>query len=149
MNQQKFVFNQYLYSQYWINSYSIATNLTSIIYFYLFIFLLYTLNLFYYCKHIFSIYYDCFSKVGNLSWRWPEGYLFNSYYTKVLGKALLHSLNCFTLPLILTLKCWMLSKEASSTIIWVFGMIQPRIKPWSPWPLTNTLLIRPMTLTLA
>ena len=32
-----------------------------------------------------------------------EGSLFNSYYTEVLGMALLHSLDCSTLPLILTL----------------------------------------------
>ena len=30
------------------------------------------------------------------------------------------------------------SKEVSSTIFWVFGMIQPGIEPWSP--LVNTLL---------
>ena len=33
---------------------------------------------------------------------------------------------------------------ASSTIFWVFGMIQPGIEPQSPGPLANTLLIRPM-----
>ena len=31
-------------------------------------------------------------------------------------RALFHSLDCSTLPLILTLKCWVLSKAASSTI---------------------------------
>ena len=39
----------------------------------------------------------------------------------------------------------MLSKAASSTIFWVFGMTRPRIEPWSPGSLANTLLIRPMT----
>ena len=39
------------------------------------------------------------SKVGDLS----RGSLFDSYYTEVLGKPLLHSLHCSTLPLILTL----------------------------------------------
>ena len=36
------------------------------------------------------------------------------------------------------------SKVASSTIFGVFGMTQPGIEPKSPWPLPNTLLIRPM-----
>ena len=27
---------------------------------------------------------------------------------------------------------------------WVFGMTQPGIEPWSPEPLANTLLIKPM-----
>ena len=34
---------------------------------------------------------------------------------------------------------WVLSKEASTTIIWVFGMIWPGIEPRSPEPLANTL----------
>ena len=38
----------------------------------------------------------------------------------------------------------MLSKAASRTIFWVFGMIRPGIEPQSPGPLVNTLLIRPM-----
>ena len=33
----------------------------------------------------------------------------------------------------------MLSKEASSTIFWVFGMTRPGIEPRSPGPLANTL----------
>ena len=53
--------------------------------------------------------------------RWPEGSLFNSYYTEVLGRVLLLSLNCSTLNLIHTyihtyLILWVLSKEVSSTI---------------------------------
>ena len=43
------------------------------------------------------------------------------------------------LPLIHTLYCWVLSKEVSSIIFKVFGMMQPRIKPRSPRPLANTL----------
>ena len=46
----------------------------------------------------------------------PKGSLFNSYYTEVLGRVLLISLDCFTLPLIRTLYYWVLSKEVSSTI---------------------------------
>ena len=38
----------------------------------------------------------------------------------------------------------MLSKVASSTIFWVFGMTWPGIEPRSPRPLANTLLIKPM-----
>ena len=45
------------------------------------------------------------------------------------------------LPLIHTL-CWVLSKEASSTISFlVFGMTQPGIEPRSLRPLVNTLTI--------
>ena len=43
------------------------------------------------------------SKFGNLSQGWPKGSLFNSYYTKMLGRVLLHSLDCSTLPLMRTL----------------------------------------------
>ena len=38
-----------------------------------------------------------------------------------------------------------LSKEASSTIFWVFGMTQPGIEPRSPGPLVNTLTAGPMS----
>ena len=62
-------------------------------------------------------------KVDDHSRGWPKGPLFDSYYTKVLGRALLLSLNCSTLPLIRTLKCWVLSKKASSTIFQVFGYV--------------------------
>ena len=85
-----------------------------------------------------------YPKVGDLSRGWPECSLFNSYYTEVLVRALLLSLDCPTLPLTLTLECWVLSKAASSTIFWVFGMTWPGVEPWSPRPLANTLLIRPM-----
>ena len=43
------------------------------------------------------------SKVDDLSRGWPECTLFNSYYTNVERRVLLHSLDCSTLSLILTL----------------------------------------------
>ena len=57
----------------------------------------------------------------------------------------------YSIPRIASLCPWylpynaVLSKAASSTIFWVFGMTLPGIEPWSPGPLANTLLIRPMT----
>ena len=42
-------------------------------------------------------------KLSPFSQGWPEGSLFDSYYTKVLGRALLLSQDCSTLPLIRTL----------------------------------------------
>ena len=41
--------------------------------------------------------------------------------------------------MIRTLYCWVLSKEVSSTIFKVFGMIRPRIEPRFSGPLANTL----------
>ena len=76
--------------------------------------------------------------VRDRSWGRPEGYLFNSYYIEVQGRALLLSLDCSTLTLIRTLYCWVLSKEVSSTIFKVFGMTWPMIEPRSPGPLANT-----------
>ena len=69
-----------------------------------------------------------------------------NYYTKLLGRALLLSLDCSTLPLIRTLYCWVLSKEVSIKFFKVFGMTWPRIEPRSPRPLANTLPTRPMSL---
>ena len=86
------------------------------------------------------------SKVSDQSRGLPEGSLFDSYYTKVSGRALLLSLDCSTLPLILTLLCWVLSIEASSTIFLVFGMTRRGIEPRSAGPLANnssTLNITP------
>ena len=77
--------------------------------------------------------------VGVCSQGRPEGSHFNSYYTKVSGRALLLSLDCSTLPSIHTLYCWLLSKEVSSTILKVFGMMWPGIEPRSTGPLANTL----------
>ena len=86
------------------------------------------------------------SKVGDCSQGRPEGSLFNSYYTKVYGRALLLSLDCSTLTLIRTLYCWVLSKQVVlSTIFKVFSMMWPGIEPKSPRPLANTLHIRPMS----
>ena len=51
---------------------------------------------------------------------------------------LLLSLDCSTLPLIPSLYWWVLSKEASSTLFWVFGMTQPG-------SLVNTLTVMPMS----
>ena len=84
------------------------------------------------------------SKIVDLSRGCPEGSLFNSYYIEVYRRALLHFLDCSTLPSILTLYSWALSKAASSTIFWVFGMTRPGIERQSPGPLTSTLLIRPI-----
>ena len=54
--------------------------------------------------YIYSIYiYIYKSKVDDLCRRWPEGSLFDCYYTKVYRIALLLSLDCSILPLILTL----------------------------------------------
>ena len=44
---------------------------------------------------------DLLRKVGDHSRGRPEGSLFNSYNTKVLGRALLHSQDCCTLPVTL------------------------------------------------
>ena len=100
------------------------------------------MNLFTY----FSLHFQSFvSKVGDRSWGRPEGFLFNSYYTEVYGRALLPSLDCSILPLIRTLYCWVLSMEVSSTIFKVFGMTRPRIEPRSPGSLANTLPTRPMS----
>ena len=38
---------------------------------------------------------------------------------------------------------------ASSTILRVFGMTRPGVEPWSPGPLSKTLLIRPMAIALS
>ena len=48
------------------------------------------------------------------------------------------------LPLICTLWCWVLSKEASRTNFWVFGMTRPGIEPLFPGSLPNTLIIMPI-----
>ena len=55
------------------------------------------------------------------------------------------SLDCSTLPLMLTLYCWVLSKEVSSTIFKVFGVTRPGIEPRSPGSLANTLPTGPMS----
>ena len=44
-----------------------------------------------------------------------------------------------------TVQWWVLSKEAASTIFWVFGMTRLIIKPRSPRSLANILTIIPMS----
>ena len=56
------------------------------------------------------------SKVDDRSRGRPESSFFNSYYTEVLERALLLSLDRSTLLLLHTLYSWVLSKEVSSTI---------------------------------
>ena len=56
-------------------------------------------------------------------------------------RVLLLSLDCFTLPLILTLYSWVLSNVASNTIFWVCGMIEPK----SLGPMANTQTLMPMS----
>ena len=68
----------------------------------------------------------------------PKGSLFNIYNTEVLGKAQLLLLDYYTLPLIRTLKYWVIIKVVSSTIFGVFGVTRPEIEPLSPEALTNT-----------
>ena len=59
-------------------------------------------------------------KVGDLSRWWLEGSLFVSYYTNVWGRALLF-LDWSTLPLILSLCCWVLSKS----LVWLNQGLNP------------------------
>ena len=47
------------------------------------------------------------------------------------------------------LKCWVLSKEPSRTIVWVFDMTRAWIKPRSPRSFANILPIRPIYKLLA
>ena len=91
-------------------------------------------------KRIIHTHYIYSRKVGHHSRGRPEGSLFNSYYTEVLGRAQLLSLNCSTLLFIRTVYCWVFSKEVSNTIFKVFGMTRPAIEPRSPGPLVNTFI---------
>ena len=56
----------------------------------------------------------------------------------------------YSIPWIVPIYPWSLpyntelSKAASSTNFWVFGIIRPGIEPWSPRPLLNTRLFRLM-----
>ena len=71
-----------------------------------------------------------------------EGALYASFSIATVPRcrrrARLLFLDCSTLPLVHTLKGWVLSKDASSTIFWVFSMTRPRIEPRSSGPLANT-----------
>ena len=69
----------------------------------------------------------------------------NTYYTEVLWRALLLSLDWSNLPLIRTLYCWVLSMEVSSTILKIFGMTWPGVETRFPRPLANTLPTRAMS----
>ena len=90
-----------------------------------------------------------FTQVHFLFWQLGRGQyvtsLFYCYNSEVYRRALLLSLDCSTLPLIRTLYCWVLIKEASSTIFEVFGMTWPEIETMSPGPLAKTLATRPMS----
>ena len=85
------------------------------------------------------------SKLSPFSRGQPEGSLFYSYYTEVLGRALLLSLDGSSLPLIRTLYCWVLSREASSTIFKVFGMTWPGIERRSPRSVANQNIAKLLT----
>ena len=99
-----------------------------------------------YRKRILRVTLDnSYLNVVDLSRGRPEGSFFNSYYTEVLVRAQLLSLDFSTLPLIRTLYLWVLSKEVSSTIFKIFSMTRHGIEPWFPWPLANTLPTRPMS----
>ena len=63
----------------------------------------------------------------------------------MLGRVLLISMDCSTLPLIRTLYCWVSSKEVSSTILKIFGMTRPGIEPRSAGRLANDLPTWPMS----
>ena len=82
--------------------------------------------------------FNNYSKVGNRSQGRPGGTFFSSYYTELLGRTLLLSMDCSTLPLIRTFYCWVLSKEVSSTIFKVFDTTWHGIEPRSPGPFANT-----------
>ena len=82
--------------------------------------------------------------IGHRSRGRPKDFFFGWYYTDVMGRAVLHSLDCSTLPLIRILWCWVLSKAASSNIFWVFGMTQPGIEPHVSCALAHTLPTWPM-----
>ena len=55
------------------------------------------------CVCVYIYIYISKNKVGNRNWGWPKGSPFNSYYTEVLERVLLLSLDCSTLPFIYTL----------------------------------------------
>ena len=65
------------------------------------------------------------SKVRDHNREGPEGSLFISYFTEMEERMLPLYLDCSTLPLVGALWCWVISKLASRTIFWVFGMTRP------------------------
>ena len=84
------------------------------------------------------------SKVGDRSRGRPESSFSIATTPKCRGEH-------YFFPRIVPLYPWyipyivVLSKEVSSTIFKVFGMMWPGIEPKSPGPLANTLPIRPMS----
>ena len=84
------------------------------------------------------------SKFGDHCRGWSEGSLFNSYYTLMWRRALHHSRDCSTWPLILYPMILSPKHGRIENYFWVFGMIRPRIEPRSPGQLVTTLLNSPV-----
>ena len=88
------------------SAYSTTTAVRESLYIYIYIFvcLCFFVSIYIHvCVHVCVCVCEYISKVGDHSRGWPEGSLFDSYYTKVYGRAILLSLDCSTLPLIHTL----------------------------------------------
>ena len=66
-------------------------------------------------------------KVGDRSRDQPKGSHFNSYYTEMYGRALLHSPDCFILPLPYCAK-----QSGIDYHFWVIDMTRPGIEPQLP-----------------
>ena len=75
----------------------------------------------------------------------PDGLIFDSYYTKVLRRVLLLSLDCSTLPLIPMLS---VMQGGIKYHFWVFCMTRPGIEPRCPGPLANTLSCQCLELSI-
>ena len=78
------------------------------------------------------------SKVGDLSRGWPEGSLFNSYFTEVLGRALLHSQDC-SLHNCVTSNIWPLS-SSDLTPLGQRGYLWKRLTSMLTMPRASLLL---------
>ena len=80
-----------------------------------------------------------YSKVSDLSWGWPEGSFFNSYYTEVYG-VLVDSLDCSTTldPYLILLS---MKQGGIKYHFWACGMTRPGIEHRFSKPLANTLLL--------
>ena len=81
-------------------------------------------------------------KVGDHSPGWPEGSLLKSYNTRCKAECYSFLWVVPLYPWYILYKFWVLSKEVSSTIFWVFGMTWPGIEAQSLRPLANTLLTK-------
>ena len=66
-------------------------------------------------------------------------YIYSFYFSLIILMTI--TIN-YLLHLIHALYCQVLSKEVSGTILKVFGMMRPGIKPRSSWPKANTLTTR-------